>query len=59
MSMEDQTMFRCGRCRHEQSVKEVLVIRGVTPYLKCPNCGFEETDDEYSLRNLKEGLSPD
>lgn len=47
-----QTMFECGRCGHTCPVDEVAAPRGATMYLKCPECGHEESDEAYTRRRL-------
>jgi uncharacterized Zn finger protein len=56
MKLEEEIEFECGHCGQTAPVKEVVLTRGVTPYLRCPACGFEESDRDYSMRKTKEEL---
>ena len=50
--------FRCKECRYTAPFEDSMVIpRGSTAFIKCPVCGVEESDRDYSHRLLLEQLT--
>ncbi len=51
----DNQKFSCSACAKESLLSEIEVVySGARAYLKCPACGFEESDADYSHRRRLE-----
>jgi hypothetical protein len=55
--MKDEVdMFRCGKCDRGPFQQELIVMHDARVYICCPNCAYEESYKDYSIRQLRESL---